>query len=174
MVKFKLALCVLVTAFIVSGCSSNYKPPQIADDLIWTSDGEDKRPGWTANGVVSKANRNEISFVGMSNRHSTQRGARDAAMSDVRRLITQYAETQVDDQVTTTERSSGLQDGIQNPTITREVVTQEIASLAIQKMSPEKWRFEQWKNKATGETFFTAFVMTTVPAAVFEGDTTGQ
>lgn len=171
MVKTKLLFCILAAFVALSGCASNYKPPHIADKLIWTSDGDEKRPGWTANGVISKSNRNEISFVGMSNRHSTQRGARDAAMSDVRRLITQYSETQVEDQVTTTERGSGLQDGIQNPTVTREVVTREMAGLAIQKMTPEQWRFEQWKNEATGETFFTAFVMTTVPAAVFESET---
>ena len=81
--KFSIFAVTVIAAAMSAGCSSTYKPPQVADKLIWTSDAEEERPMWTLTGEIEEDPRNEVvRFVGMSNRHSTQKGARDAAMDD--------------------------------------------------------------------------------------------
>lgn len=167
----KLTRLSLLLALVVLGsvaCSSAYKPPQVGEKMIWTSDGDEKRPGWTAESVSMGSGGELVEFVGYSNRHSTQRGARDAALTDVRRAIAQHAETMVSDSATTTEAGGTVQDGIQNPMINRKVETTEIASLAVTRMKPTQWRFEQWKETGTNRTFYVAFVKAEVAGGIFE------
>src|SRR5690554_4365203 len=164
-VKFTL---VMVLGMAVVACSSAYKAPQLGDELIWTNDGEKKRPGWTAESVAVRSGGELIEFVGYSNRHSTQRGARDAALTDVRRAIAQHAETVVDNVASTTEAGGTVQDGIQNLMINRKVETTEVASLAVTRMEPTEWRFEQWKETGSNRTFYVAFVKAAVAGSVFE------
>ena len=167
----KVTKMTVLLAFVVLGsvaCSSAYKAPQVGEELIWTNDGEEKRPGWTATSVAIKSGGEVVEFVGYSNRHSTQRGARDAALTDVRRAIAQHAETVVNDIATTTEAGGTVQDGIQNPVINRKVETTEIASLAVTRMNPEEWRFEQWKETGSNRTFYVAFVKANVSERIFE------
>jgi len=158
-------------AFVIFGavaCSSAYKAPQVGDKLIWTNDGETKRPGWTAESVSLKSGGDRVEFVGISNRHSTQRGARDAALTDARRTIAQHASTLVDDITTSTEAGGTVQDGIQNPMINRKVQTTEVASLAVNQMKPIVWRYEQWKETGSTKTFYVAFVKAEVDGAIFD------
>lgn len=162
--KFTL---LMVLAIASVACSSAYKAPQVGDELIWTNDGEEMRPGWTAESVAVKSGGEWFEFVGYSNRHSTQRGARDAALTDVRRAIAQHAETVVDDIATTTEAGGTVQDGIQNPMINRKVETTEVASLAVTRMKPTEWRFEQWKETGSNRTFYVAFVKAEVAGDIF-------
>lgn len=151
----------------ISACSTSYDPPQIADELVWTSDGDDERPGWTAQSGAQERE-GKVYFVGMADLHSTQRGARDAAMTDVRRLITQYAQTEVSESITTRESGNVYQDEIQNPRIVRERVTDEVAQFAVRQMKDNQWRYEQWLDKELEETFYTGFVQVSVDAAVFD------
>lgn len=157
----------LAVVFGVSACSTSYEPPQIGDELVWTSDGDDERPGWTANSSAQESDE-MVLFVGMADNHSTQRGARDAALSDARRLITQYAQTAVTDNNTIRESAQGTQDEIQNPEIVRERVTDEIASFAVSEMEHRQWRYEQWRNQEQGQTFYTGFVQVGVEAEAFD------
>ena len=163
----KTGLGAVVSAVLIAGCSSAYKAPELADELVWSSDGDDKRPGWTAH-TVAQAREDRVYFIGMSDQHATQRGARDAALTDARRMITQHARTQVEDLIETREFSENAQAEIQNPEIIRERVTQELSEHAVQRMTHDQWRYEQWANEAGGASFFTAFVEVSVEGDSFD------
>ncbi|WP_417544208.1 hypothetical protein [Marinobacter sp.] len=166
--RMTLIAIVLAVGAVGSGCSSTYKPPQVADTLIWTSDSEKERPMWTLTGEIEEdAGEQVIRFVGMSNRHSTQKGARDAAMDDARRQVANYATTEVEDVVTRMDKGGSLQSDIQDPMQKLERVTTQVSVHALSKMKPVDWRFEQWGDKKRGKTFFQAFVRTSVPESTF-------
>lgn len=167
--KMTLLAVTLVAGALGAGCSSTYKAPQVGDELIWTSDSEEERPMWTLTGEIEEdAGDQTIQFVGMSNRHSTQKGARDAAMDDARRQIANYASTEVEDVVKRMEEGGDLQSGIQDPMQKLSRVTTQVSVHAVSEMKPEDWRFEQWRVDAKGKTFFQAFVRTSVPMGIFE------
>lgn len=167
--KMTLIAVTLAVGALSVGCSSTYKPPQVADTLIWTSDSEKERPMWTLTGEIEEdAGEQVIRFVGMSNRHSTQKGARDAALDDARRQVANYATTEVEDVVTRMEEGGSLQSDIQDPMQNLKRVTTQVSVHALSKMKPVDWRFEQWGDKKKGKTFFQAFVRTSVPDSSFD------
>lgn len=170
--KTTLLAVTLVAGSIGAGCSSTYKAPQVGDELVWTSDSEEERPMWTLTGEIEEdQSAQTIQFVGMSNRHSTQKGARDAAMDDARRQIANYASAEVEDVVKRIEKGGALQSDVQDPMQRLERVTTQVSVHAVSEMKPEDWRFEQWAN---GEetTFFQAFVRASVPKSIFEVEET--
>lgn len=171
--KMTLLAVTLIAGALGAGCSSTYKPPQVSDKLIWTSDSEQERPMWTMTGEIEEDEGDQaIRFVGMSNRHSTQKGARDAAMDDARRQIANYASTEVEDVVKRMEEGGDLQSNVQDPMQKLSRVTTQVSVHAVSEMKPEDWRFEQWGDESKGETFFQAFVRTSVPMSVFEVEET--
>jgi len=164
-----LLVVTLAAGALSAGCSSTYKPPQVADKLVWTSDSEEERPMWTMTGEIEEDSGDQVvRFVGMSNRHSTQKGARDAAMDDARRQIANYASTEVEDVVKRMEEGGALQSDIQDPMQKLSRVTTQVSVHAVSEMKPEDWRFEQWSDTSKGKTFFQAFVRTSVPMQSFE------
>lgn len=171
--KLTLLAVTLAAGVLGAGCSSTYKPPQVGDKLIWTSDSEEERPMWTMTGEIEEDDGDQvIRFVGMSNRHSTQKGARDAAMDDARRQIANYASTEVEDVVKRMEEGGDLQSNIQDPMQSLDRVTTQVSVHAVSEMKPEDWRFEQWSDDSKGKKFFQAFVRTTVPMGIFEVEET--
>ena len=167
--KMTLIAISLAVGTLSAGCSSTYKAPQVADTLIWTSDSEEERPMWTLTGEIQEdASEQVIRFVGMSSYHSTQKGARDAALDDARRQVANYASTEVKDVVTRMEKGGSLQGDIQDPMQKLERVTTQVSVHALSKMKPVDWRFEQWGDKKDGKTFFQAFVRTSVPESTFD------
>lgn len=167
--KMTLIAISLAVGALSAGCSSTYKAPQVADTLIWTSDSEEERPMWTLTGEIQEdASEQVVRFVGMSNRHSTQKGARDAALDDARRHIANYATTQIEDVVTRIEEGGSLQSDIQDPMQKLKRVTTQVSVHALSKMKPVDWRFEQWGDKTKGKTFFQAFVRASVPESTFK------
>lgn len=167
--KMTLIAVTLAAGVLGAGCSSTYKPPQVADKLIWTSDSEEKRPMWTLTGEIEEdAGDQVVRFVGMSNRHSTQKGARDAALDDARRQIANYASTEVEDIVKRMEEGGDIQSNIQDPMQKLSRVTTQVSVHAMKQMKPEDWRFEQWSDTGKGKTFFQAFVRASVPQSTFE------
>jgi|AntRauTorcE11898_2_1112593.scaffolds.fasta_scaffold30969_2 hypothetical protein len=171
--KMTLLIVTLVAGFLGAGCSSTYKPPQVGDELVWTSDSEEERPMWTLTGEIEEDESEQtVRFVGMSNRHSTQKGARDAAMDDARRQIANYASTEVEDVVKRMEKGGDLQSNMQDPMQRLDRVTTQVSVHAVSEMKPEDWRFEQWTNDEQGTTFFQAFVRASVPQRIFEVEET--
>lgn len=151
------------------GCSSTYKAPQVADKLIWTSDSEEERPMWTLTGEIEEDTSAEvIRFVGMSNRHSTQKGARDAALDDARRQIANYASVEIEDVVKRMEDGGAVQSDIQDPMQKLSRVTTQVSTHAVSEMKPDDWRFEQWSDDKKGKTFYQAFVRASVPESIFD------
>lgn len=154
-----LSLVIFMTA-----CTTTYEPPVVADKLIWTSDGEGSRPMWTlAPAAIKDSADQAIRVVGMSNRHSTQKGARDAAMDDARRQIANYFSSQVEDKVERIESGANTQSGIQDPVQELNRITRQLSVHAVNSMTVENSRFEQWLDSRTGKTFFNAFVQATMP-----------
>tara|TARA_B100000749_G_scaffold275056_1_gene260156 strand:+ start:729 stop:1208 length:480 start_codon:yes stop_codon:yes gene_type:complete len=135
----------------------------VADKLIWTSDGEGSRPTWTlAPAAIKDSADQAIRVVGMSNRHSTQKGARDAAMDDARRQIANYISSQVEDKVERIESGANTQSGVQDPVQELNRITRQLSVHSVNSMAVENSRFEQWLESRTGKTFFNAFVQASV------------
>ena len=171
--KMTLLAVFLVAGTLGAGCSSSYKPPQVGDNLVWTSDSEEERPMWTLTGEIEEDDSEQtVRFVGMSNRHSTQKGARDAAMDDARRQIANYASAEVEDVVKRIEKGGDLQSNMQDPMQRLERVTTQVSVHAVSEMKPEDWRFEQWTNDAQATKFFQAFVRVSVPKETFDVEET--
>jgi hypothetical protein len=162
MVNFKLTIPLSATLSLVifmTACTTTYEPPVVADKLIWTSDGESARPAWTLMPAARKDSADQaVRVVGMSNRHSTQKGARDAAMDDARRQIANYFSSQVEDKVERIESGANTQSGVQDPVQELNRITQQLSVHAVNSMTVENSRFEQWLDSRTGQTFFNAFV----------------
>lgn len=167
MVNFKLTIPLSATLSLVifmTACSTTYEPPVVADKLIWTSDGESARPAWTLAPAATKDSADQaVQAVGMSNRHSTQKGARDAAIDDARRQIANYFSSQVEDKVERIESGAKAQSGIQDPVQELNRITRQLSVHAVNAMAVENSRFEQWLDSRTGKTFFNAFVQATMP-----------
>jgi hypothetical protein len=153
-----LSLVIFVTA-----CSTAHKPPVVADKLIWASDGEESRPAWTLMPAAEKDSEDQVArVVGMSNRHSTQKGARDAAMDDARRQIANYLSSEVEDTVKRTEKGTNTQSGVQDPKQGLSRITNQLSVHAVNSMTVDAWRFEQWFDSGIEKTFFNAFVRASV------------
>lgn len=167
MVNLKLILPLSKTlslVIFVTACTTTYEPPVVADRLIWTSDGESARPAWTLMPAAKKDSADQVvRVVGMSNRHSTQRGARDAAMDDARRQIANYFSSQVEDKVERIESGANTQSGVQDPVQELSRITHQLSVHAVNSMTVDSSRFEQWLDSRTGKTFFNAFVQASVP-----------
>lgn len=161
----------------LGGCASTtHEAPEMGEKLVWTSNGEQERPNWALTAEVDEQDDGGARFVGISDRHSTQRGARDAALSDARRNITQYVKTEVETQMESEEVSQNLRDKIENAEITTERVTREVSAHAVREMEQVEWRYEQWGDPEEGETYFMAFTLVEVgdeslePETVLDGD----
>lgn len=157
----------MIGALALGGCASTYEPPQIADEMVWSSDGDTDRPMWTFGPSVTEED-GQVLFVGMSDQFSTQKGARDSALEDVYRQVANYATTRVEDELARSERGQANQSGVIDPTVQIERVTRQLSVHAVNSLSPVDWRFEQWANKGEQNSFYTAFVRAAVPADSFD------
>lgn len=162
---------------LVGGCASTtHEAPEMEEKLVWTSNGDEERPNWALTAEVDERADGAARFVGISDRHSTQRGARDAALTDARGNISEYVETRVETKLESEEVSQNLRDEIENAEITTERVTREVSEHAVQGMEQREWRYEQWGDPKDDETYFMAFTLVEVdaeslePGKVFESE----
>lgn len=155
---------------ILGGCANTYDAPQLGEELVWTASGDEERPEWTMIPDQEEAREDHRQFVGISNRHSTQRGARDAAMRDAHSLVAQHIETEVFGDITEQEIGGALQSGTQDPDVLLDNVRNFIFDQAVSGMEVVEWRYEQWLDHEGEETFYKAFALTEVDKASFELD----
>lgn len=154
---------------LVGGCASTtHEAPEMEEKLVWTSNGDEERPNWALTAEVDERADGAARFVGISDRHSTQRGARDAALTDARGNISEYVETRVETKLESEEVSQNLRDEIENAEITTERVTREVSEHAVQGMEQREWRYEQWGDPKDDETYFMAFTLVEVDAESLE------
>ncbi len=175
---FKLNIQLFATLTLVvfsTGCATTQSPPKVADKLIWTSDGEVSRPMWTLVAEFDQdASAQVVRVVGMSNRHSTQRGARDAAMDDARRQIANYLSSQIEDTVERMESGGDVQSRVQDPKQELNRLTRQVSIQAVNGMRVEEWRFEQWLDTDKRQSFYQAFVRASVSTDSFRAHSSGR
>lgn len=154
---------------LVGGCASTtHETPKMTENLVWTSTGEEERPNWALAAEAEETASGGVQFVGISDRHSTQRGARDAALTDARRNVTQYVETQIKTEMESEEVSQNLRDEIENSEITTERITREVSRHAVRGMNQLEWRYEQWGDPKEEDAYFMAFTLVEVGADALE------
>lgn len=153
----------LLAGAALAGCAGTYDPPEMGDELLWTSSGDDDRPGWTLIPDQGEAEEDHRLFVGVSNRHSSQRGARDAATRDAKSVVSQYVYTHAEGYTIETEAGDSRQSDPVDPAISLDALREFSYDFAVREMDVIDWRFEQWWDEDTEESFYKAFALVQIP-----------
>jgi len=159
-----LYAALLGLAISLGGCaSSGIERPQQAKTLLWSYPKE--RPTWT----VDQAERDDASyyFIGISQRHSTEKAARDHALVSVNTAASQYlAKTAQADFERTTSGAAG-ESAVNNANVRHRFNERQIADNLVRKLHPKDWYIEQWQGD-DGKPFYSAFVRAQIPAGEVE------
>lgn len=165
----KKLLTALILSAMITGCATTFNPAPVGKKLVWST--HDDRPGWTAQ--TTEADRDYRYFVGLSERHSTERGARDAALLSARTTAASFLGTAVKDEVSRSTEGKNAADATTNPDVALKRLEQTLAAHMIQRLEPETWYLENWLDDE-GKPFWIAFVRSRVPVKLTDVETLAQ
>ncbi len=126
--------------------------------LVWSS--SPQRPAWTleepqtVNGMLS--------FVGVSNRHATERASREDARRNATSAAVRYMGTLVKDKFERATASFGLESSVVDATTSAREFEKQLATHMARRVKVKTWYEEKWKTP-TGigyQTFALATVQT--------------
>ena len=149
---------ILLAAFVMSGCSTSYKPVPVGDELIWRS--ADERPGWTVDTPETDQGDAYV-FIGQSLYHGTERAARTNAQADASSQAATYLLHELKRDYTQTSAGGATEDQVMNLAVDINETVELTADQVLAKMDVEDWYIEMWR-KGT-ENFFKIFVKTKLP-----------
>jgi len=147
------------SAILFTGCSSIPERPPVAQEMVWST--HEDRPAWTFTEVES--GNQEISIVGISNRHSTEKMAREAAKLNAlaNASVKLGALVSKDSSIAATSASAAASTSDE---IITGSTTESLSSKAIVKMSKVTDQYIEMWVEADGSKFYQAFVKLTFDA----------
>ena len=134
---------------ILTGCASKVTetkydveiPKDSQETLIYSS--ADKRPDWTltepdtVDGVMT--------FVGLSDRHSTEKASREDARRNATGAVVKYMGTLVKDKWERAATSFGLEGDVIDPTAATNDFQKQLAVQVAKKVKVKTWYIEKWQ-----------------------------
>jgi len=161
---FFLTLISLTVLVIVSGCASTGTtvPADTQETLIWSSAAE--RPNWTVD--EPETVNGTMSFVGVSGKYSTEKGAREDARRNASSAVTKYMGTLVKDKFEQVKTSFGLESDVIDPTSATNEFQKQMSVNMANKVKMSKWYIEKWRTP-TG-TAHIIYVLAKVPESAVD------
>lgn len=135
-----MALLALVTACGGGAGKDVSIPEDVHEKLIWSSSPE--RPGWTmqepetADGIMS--------FVGLSEKYATEKGAREDARNNATSGVVKYMGTLVKDKFERARVSYGLESDVIDPTASARSFEKQLSVNMARKVKANQWYEEKW------------------------------
>lgn len=157
---FKMVAGIALLAFL-SACGGGQKEISIPDDvhekLIWSSSPE--RPGWTM--AEPETEGNVMSFVGLSEKYATEKGAREDARRNATSGVVKYMGTLVKDKFERARVSYGLESNVIDPTASARSFEKQLAVNVAKNVKNKEFYMEKWYTP-TG-VGWKAFLLVSVP-----------
>jgi hypothetical protein len=173
--SLKMAFIGLLIVFIFTlfiGCAGKQEvvrsEPRIpqrtsqTEQMIWSS-GE--RPGWTIN--EPRSDGPSLYFVGLSDKHANERGAREETRRDVANQVVNYLGVAVKDHFQEITTRFGLSSDISDPTNASRRVQDQFAAGVARQIKVEQWYIEQWQTQS-GSTYYLVYGLGSIPKSVVE------
>lgn len=157
-------ITLLLIGFIIAGCAGQVAkpiapPPEPDEVLIWST--HPQRPSWTYS--EPEAVGDLFQFMGESYKYATEKDARADATRDSINKIAQYIGTVAQDKFQRIQTEYGLSTQVIDPTMAARRLQEQISAAFTTQVKPKEFYVEKWQNKKLGETYFHAFVLSTIP-----------
>ena len=151
----------LLISILLVGCSES-KPVPTVKDVEAPKNKE--RPNWIYNDVSDDDG--QLSFVGLSNVHSSEKNARNDAQRDAANNVVQYLGTMATVKFEDLIVSYGLSSKLVDPTSSSQEFQKLIASNITRRLKAKKWHMEREEIK--GELGYKYFVLVVIPNSDIE------
>ena len=151
----------LLISILLVGCSAS-KPVPIVQ--VVEAPKNEERPDWIYNDVSNEDG--QLSFVGLSNVHLSEKNARNDARRDATNNVMQYLGTMATFKFEELSVSYGLSSEIVDPTESSQKFQKQIADNVARRLKTKKWHMEREKIK--GELGYKYFVLAVIPNSVIE------
>ncbi|MBU0729798.1 MAG: hypothetical protein KKE17_04270 [Proteobacteria bacterium] len=168
MMKKMIALLGLIAITVLSGCASQESGPvgipdeSAQEKLIWSSQAE--RPAWTMEEPDTEGD--VMSFVGVSDRFASEKGAREDARRNAMESVVKYMGTLVKDKFEKAAVSFGLESSVVDPTASAREFEKQLAVNMASSVKMKSWYMEKWQT--TTGVGWQAFVLGKVPRSAID------
>lgn len=131
---------------VLAGCSgSGVTIPTASPSETLLHSSAPQRPDWTLNEPDSVDG--VMTFVGMSERHKTEKAARADASKDSRKNVVNYMGTLVKDKWERAATSFGLEGDVIDATAAANSFQKQMSVNMANKVKMKKWYFEKWQTE---------------------------
>ena len=160
--KTKYIMTTLVlSSILLVGCSAS-KPVPIVQ--VVEAPKNEERPDWIYNEPLEE--NGLLSFVGMSNVHSSEKNARSDARRDATNNVVQYLGSIAKFKFEELNVSYGLSTKMVDPTVSTQQFQKLIASNITRRLKTKTWHME--REKIEGELGYKYFVLAVIPNSTIE------
>lgn len=154
---------IMITALVGCAASTGTIPTSGASEtLLWSS--ADARPAWTMDEPDTDGE--IMSFVGLSARHATEKGAREDARRNTTDAVVKYMGTMVKNKFEALSVSFGLDSSVIDPTKSAKEYEKQLSANMASKVKIKSWYLEKWQT-ATG-IGYKAFALGKVPMSAVD------
>jgi hypothetical protein len=101
-------------------------------------------------------------FVGLSDKHATERGAREAARRDASKNVVAYLGTAVKDKFQEITTSYGLSSDITDPTTASKGFAETLSAGVSKRLKVRQWYLEKWQTKMN-DIYFKVYALAAIP-----------
>lgn len=165
----KKALLITLSVAVLSGCSETNLRAPVGEEVIWSSHAE--KPKWTvasspsirtiAGKEENKGDEVYYQFLGLSQKHGSERLSREMAVADASANAIQYARQLVEKRFESKLNSSSKETETSNGDVNIEAQV-KIESIGIlEHMAVKDLYIEQWKSGA--QAFFKTYALVEIP-----------
>lgn len=165
--KKLVTMLVVAGAFGISGCSSMkaspegyIKRPEMTQKLLWSY--PEQRPGWTVEHTESDGQ--YYYFVGISNRHTTEKAARDHAMVSAASEATNYFGQLAKSDRERITIGSAAESETSDASVNSRFIDHHVAENLVKRLQGKDWYLEQWKDDTGPKPMWMAFVRARINA----------
>ena len=156
----------LILVAVLSGCAATSSPTAIpvegSEKLLYSSSPE--RPAWTmeepdtVDGVMT--------FVGLSNRHASEKSARADAKRNATDSVVKWMGTMVKNKFESLSVTYGLESTVIDPTPSSREYEKQLAANMVSRVKVKTWYMEKWQTP-TG-IGYQMFALAKVPASAID------
>ena len=158
--KYSISVISLSVSLLV-GCAASKPVPSVQ---VVEAPKNEERPNWIYNDVSNEDG--QLSFVGLSNVHSSEKNARSDARRDATNNVVQYLGSIAKFKFEELNVSYGLSTKMVDPTVSTQQFQKLIASNITRRLKTKTWHME--REKIEGELGYKYFVLAVIPNSTIE------
>jgi len=160
--KRLVSLLLVVLMAALTGCAGKSVdvPEDPYEKVIWTSNGDAGRPAWIYEEPGEPVD-GVLTFVGLSDKVSTEKGSRDDARRNATSAVVKYMGTLAKDKFEKATVSFGLQSDVVDPTAGAREFEKQMSVNVANQVKAKNWYIEKLQTP-TGVGFVT-YVLAQVP-----------